>query len=32
MPVEVVVKTGERTFITYLTKPLSDRMARSFKD
>lgn len=32
MPVEVVVKTGERTFLTYLTKPLSDRMARSFKD
>jgi len=32
MPVEVVVKTGERTFMSYLTKPLSDRLARSFKD
>lgn len=32
MPVEVVVKTGERTFMSYLTKPLTDRLARSFKD
>lgn len=32
MPVEVVVKTGERSFMTYLLKPLTDRMARSFKE
>jgi protease secretion system membrane fusion protein len=32
MPVEVVIKTGERTFMSYLMKPLSDRVARSFKD
>jgi protease secretion system membrane fusion protein len=32
MPVEVVVKTGERSFMTYLLKPLSDRFARSFKE
>jgi protease secretion system membrane fusion protein len=32
MPVEIVVKTGERTFMSYLLKPLSDRVSRSFKD
>jgi protease secretion system membrane fusion protein len=32
MPVEVVVKTGERSFMTYLLKPLADRFARSFKE
>lgn len=32
MPVEVVVKAGERSFIEYLMKPLSDRFARSFKE
>ena len=32
MPVEVIVKTGERTFMSYLTKPLLDRFARSFKE
>jgi protease secretion system membrane fusion protein len=32
MPVEVIVKTGERSFMAYLLKPLTDRMARSFKD
>ena len=32
MPVEVIVKTGERTFMTYLLKPLTDKFARSFKD
>ncbi len=32
MPVEVVIKTGERSFLSYLVKPLSDRFARSFKD
>jgi protease secretion system membrane fusion protein len=32
MPVEVVVKNGERTFMSYFLKPLTDRFARSFKD
>lgn len=32
MPVEVVIKTGERTFLNYLLKPLTDRTARAFKD
>ena len=32
MPVEVIVKTGERSFFSYLVKPISDRFARSFKD
>ena len=31
MPVEVVVKSGERTFMSYMLKPLTDRFARSFK-
>lgn len=32
MPVEVIVKTGERSFFSYLVKPLTDSFARSFKD
>ena len=32
MPVEVVVKSGERTFVSYLLKPLTDRFAAAFKD
>lgn len=32
MPVEVVVKTGERSFLSYLLKPMADRFARSFKE
>lgn len=32
MPVQVVIKTGERTFMNYLLKPLSDRIAISFKE
>jgi protease secretion system membrane fusion protein len=32
MPVEVIVKTGERSFMDYLVKPLTDRFARSFKE
>lgn len=31
MPVEVIVKSGERTFMSYMLKPLTDRFARSFK-
>lgn len=32
MPVDVIVKTGERTFMSYFLKPLTDKLARSFKD
>jgi len=32
MPVDVVVKTGERSFVSYLIKPISDRMIRAFKE
>ena len=32
MPVDVVIKTGERSFLSYLFKPLSDRFAKSFKE
>lgn len=32
MPVHVVIKTGERTLINYLIKPLFDRIAVSFKE
>jgi len=32
MPVEVILKTGERTLISYLLKPLLNRLAISFKE
>lgn len=32
MPVDVVIKTGERTFASYLIKPIVDRLAISFKE
>lgn len=32
MPVDVIVKNGERTFMSYLLKPLLDSFALSFKD
>ena len=32
MPVEVVIRTGERTLLTYLLSPLSKRMAASMKE
>jgi membrane fusion protein, protease secretion system len=28
----VVIKTGERTFMSYLAKPIADRFAKSFKE
>lgn len=31
MPVDVIVKTGERTFMSYLLKPLADKFALAFK-
>ncbi|WP_151447295.1 HlyD family type I secretion periplasmic adaptor subunit [Lacisediminimonas profundi] len=32
MPVDVVVKRGERSFVSYLLKPLSDKLSKAFKD
>lgn len=32
MPADVIIKTGERTFLEYLIKPLTDRMATSLKE
>jgi len=32
MPVQVVIKTGEKTLMQYLIKPLFDRIAVSFKE
>ncbi|MBM3561121.1 MAG: HlyD family type I secretion periplasmic adaptor subunit, partial [Alphaproteobacteria bacterium] len=32
MPVDVMIRTGERTFLSYMLKPLSDSLARSFRE
>jgi hypothetical protein len=32
MPVQVVIKTGERSLLTYLMHPLTKRMAASMKE
>lgn len=32
MPVEAFVHTGDRTVLTYLTKPLTDQMRRAFRE
>lgn len=32
MPVDVLIKTGDRTFLQYLLKPLTDTIARSFRE
>jgi epimerase transport system membrane fusion protein len=32
MPVEVVIKTGERTLFNYLVKPLQDMVVRAFNE
>ena len=32
MPVETMIKTGERTFFDYLMRPLTDRVARAFRE
>jgi len=32
MPADVVIKRGQRTFMSYLLKPLTDKLARAFKD
>jgi protease secretion system membrane fusion protein len=31
MPVDVVIKTGTRSFLSYILKPISDRVNRAFK-
>ena len=30
MPAEVLIKTGDRTVLQYLSKPITDAFARSF--
>ena len=32
MPVEVFIQTSERTMMSYLTKPLTDQVARAFRE
>ncbi len=32
MPAEVMIKLGERTFFQYLMRPITDRVARAFKE
>lgn len=32
MPAEVIIKTGNRTALSYLIKPIADGMARAFRD
>ena len=32
MPVEVFIQTGERTMLSYLTRPLRDQLARAFRE
>jgi HlyD family secretion protein len=32
MPVETFIRTGERTLLSYLTKPLGDQMRRAFRE
>ncbi|WP_404406572.1 HlyD family type I secretion periplasmic adaptor subunit [Pelagibacterium halotolerans] len=32
MPAEAFIETGERTALTYLTKPLTDQIARAFRE
>ncbi|MFD2113219.1 HlyD family type I secretion periplasmic adaptor subunit [Thiorhodococcus fuscus] len=32
MPVEAMIKTGERTFFEYLSRPVTDRLAQAFKE
>jgi len=31
MPVESFIQTGERTVLSYLTKPFTDQASRAFK-
>jgi HlyD family secretion protein len=31
MPVEAFIQTGDRSFLSFLTKPLRDQLNRSFR-
>jgi multidrug efflux pump subunit AcrA (membrane-fusion protein) len=32
MPAEVFIRTGSRSMLSYITKPLRDQFARAFRD
>jgi len=32
MPAEIFIETGDRTMLSYVTKPLCDQFARAFRD
>jgi epimerase transport system membrane fusion protein len=32
MPAEIFINTGSRTFLQYLLKPITNAMARSFRE
>jgi HlyD family secretion protein len=32
MPVEALIKTGDRSVMSYLTRPLADQIARAFRE
>ena len=32
MPVEAFIQTGERTALSYLTKPLADQFAKAWRE
>lgn len=32
MPVDAMIKTGERTFFDYLIRPITDRLAHAFRE
>ena len=32
MPVEVFVRTGDRSVLSYLSKPVADQVARTFRE
>jgi HlyD family secretion protein len=32
MPAEAMIRTGERTALSYLVKPLSDQINRAFRE
>jgi HlyD family secretion protein len=32
MPVEAFIKTGDRSVVSYLTRPVRDQIARAFRE
>ena len=32
MPADIFVETGQRTFLTYLTRPVADSFSRAFRE